>query len=73
MTRQAFAEQLALRMLANEKLTAIWDLHLAAARAYRNGNGSVAVTLTEIAEAAERQWMRRCAVEAGDLWRPNIV
>ena len=29
--------------------------------------------LTEIAEAAERQWMRRCAVEAGDLWRPNIV
>jgi hypothetical protein len=67
MTRQTFAEQLALRMLANEKLTAIWNLHLAAARAYHNGNGSVAVILTEIAEAAEREWMRRCAVEAGDL------
>ena len=67
MTRQTFAEQLALRMLANEKLTAIWDLHLAAARAYRNGNGSGAVILIEIAEAAEREWMRRCALQAGDL------
>jgi hypothetical protein len=64
MTRQTFADELALRILAHDKLPAIWELHLAAARAYSNGQANVAGMLIEIAEAAEREWLRRCEGEA---------
>jgi hypothetical protein len=65
MTRQTFADELALRILAHDKLPAIWELHLAAARAYSNGQANVAAVLIDIAEAAQREWLRRCGDEAG--------
>jgi len=46
-------EKLALKILANEGIEAIWRLHVAAADAYREGCPSVAASVTEIAEAAE--------------------
>lgn len=46
-------------MLAREGIAAIWTLHLAAARAYRDGHKAMAATIIEIADAAEREWLRR--------------
>ena len=57
--RRTRTENLALRMLAREGIAAIWTLHLAAARAYRDGNKAMAATIIEIADAAEREWLRR--------------
>jgi hypothetical protein len=42
-------------MLARDGIAAIWTVHLAAARAYRDGNKGVAATITDIADAAERR------------------
>ena len=50
---------LALKMLARDGFAAIWVLHLSAARAYREGNRAVAAVIIEIADAAEREWLRR--------------
>ena len=47
-------------MLARDGIAAIWTLHLAAARADRDGNKGMAATIIEIADAAEREWLR-CA------------
>jgi hypothetical protein len=58
MTRQRFAELLASRLLAREGLAAIWDLHLVAAGAYRNGRLETAEALVILADAAERAWLR---------------
>jgi hypothetical protein len=57
--RRTRTENLALTMLARDGIAAIWTLHLAAARAYRDGNKETAATIIEIAEAAEREWLRR--------------
>ena len=57
MTRHTFAQTLAVRMLAREGMTAIWELHVAAASAYQRGQSSVAAMLIEIADAAEREWV----------------
>lgn len=57
--RRTRTENLALRMLARDGIAAIWTLHLAAARAYRDGNKAMAATILEIADAAEREWLRR--------------
>ncbi len=51
-------ENLALRILARDGIAAL-TLHLAAARAYRDGNKAMAATILEIADAAEREWLRR--------------
>ena len=51
-------EKLALKILANEGIEAIWRLHVAAADAYREGCPSVAASVTEIAEAAEGLLLR---------------
>jgi hypothetical protein len=56
MTRQTFAQKLAVRALAGEGMTAIWELHVAAAECYQRGQSSVAAILIEIA-AAEREWL----------------
>jgi aspartate aminotransferase-like enzyme len=53
MTRQIFAQRLAVRMLAGKGMTVIWELHVAAAEAHQRGRSSVAATLIEIADAAE--------------------
>ena len=60
MTRQTFAQKLAVRVLAREGMTAIWELHVAAAEAYQRGQSSVAAILIEIADAAEREWLLCC-------------
>jgi hypothetical protein len=57
--RRTRTENLALTMLARDGITAIWTLHLAAARAYRHGNKGMAATIIEIADAAEREWLLR--------------
>jgi hypothetical protein len=53
--RRTRTENLALTMLARDGIAAIWTVHLAAARAYRDGNKGVAATITDIADAAERR------------------
>jgi hypothetical protein len=50
---------LALEMLARDGFAAIWVLHLSAARAYREGRKAAATATIEIADAAEREWLRR--------------
>ena len=57
MPRRIFAEKLADRMLASDGMTVIWDLHVAAGHAHRNGRSFVSDMLIEIADAAERAWL----------------
>ena len=56
---------LALKRLARDGIVAIWVLHLSAARAYREGRKAAAATIIEIADAAEREWLRRKTVQIG--------
>jgi hypothetical protein len=56
MAEETVIQTLALRMLAREGMSGIWQLHVAAADAYRSGRSALAVMLTEIADAAEREW-----------------
>ena len=51
-------EKLALKILAEEGIGAIWRLHVAAADAYRNGCLHVAASVVEIVEAAEEMLLR---------------
>jgi hypothetical protein len=46
------------RMLAHNGIAAIWELQVAAGIAYRTGNVYAAVSIMELADAAEREWMR---------------
>ena len=48
--RRTRTENLALTMLARDGIAAIWTLHLAAAKAYLDGNKGM---------AAESEWLRR--------------
>ena len=52
------AEITALTLLDRDGISAIWTLHLCAAVAYRDGNKSVARGIIDIADAAEREWLR---------------
>jgi hypothetical protein len=45
--------------LSNPECAAIWDLHLSAADLYRRGHALEARLIAEIADAAERVWLRR--------------
>jgi hypothetical protein len=51
-------EIVALSLLTQDGIAAIWQLHLSAALAYRDGQKAVAAGIIEIAEAAEREWLR---------------
>lgn len=55
------SEQVAANMLNRYGLAAIWQLHLSAAKAYREGNELAARSILDIADAAERIWLRRSA------------
>ena len=55
----SYYEQVARTMLRRLGLKAIWRLHLSAAAAYRTGNGLAALSMIEIADAAEREWQGR--------------
>jgi hypothetical protein len=54
-------DELASGMLTHSGVAVIWDLHLAAAQAKRNGKLEMAASLLEIAEAAERLSQTRAA------------
>ncbi len=60
------AEKLAASLLAVSGRQAISDIYGAVATAYERGKPEVAGALIEIAEAAEREWMRRGELEATD-------
>ena len=55
---RTLTEGIALRMLARDGITAVWQLQVAAAAVYQGGNLSAAASILEIAEAAEREWLR---------------
>jgi hypothetical protein len=59
MAREAIAERLARSMLANNGVSIIWKLHSDAATLYRAGNSIAAESFLRIADAAEREWLRR--------------
>ena len=59
-------KNIALSMLAREGISAIWSLQLAAAKANQDGHKAAASAIIEIAEAAEREWLRRARPLA--LW-----
>ena len=58
-------EIVALSLLAQDGVAAIWQLHLSAALAYRDGQKAVAAGIIEIADAAEREWLRAKAAVTG--------
>jgi hypothetical protein len=51
-------ETLASRMLARGGVAVIWQLHLAATEAHRNGCPGAAASILKIADAAEEAWLR---------------
>jgi hypothetical protein len=52
------SEGIALRMLKRDGIAAIWQLQVAASISYRTGNPDAAASIMEIADAAEREWLR---------------
>jgi len=56
-TKPTSIDSTASKMLARYGIAFIWEAHVAAAAAYGLGKLSVATDLTEIAEAAEREWI----------------
>jgi hypothetical protein len=59
-------EKLASTTLARDGIAAIWQLHLAAAEAYRSGYPSAAASILEIAEAGARLSLKvRCEALTG--------
>jgi hypothetical protein len=57
-------EKLALSILADNGVAAIWQLHMAAADAHQTGHPNAAAAILEIAEAAEEAWLRAEGVRA---------
>ena len=55
-------EIVALSLLASDGIAAIWMLHLWATR---DGHKAVAARIIEIADAAEREWLRAKAAVRG--------
>jgi len=60
---RSYSEQVASNLLNRYGLAAIWQLHVSAAAAYRKGNAMAARSIIDIAEAAEREWLRRAAAD----------
>jgi len=56
--RRTHDEDIALTMLERHRIAVMWELHLIAAKAYREGSKASAAAIIEIADAAERGWMR---------------
>ena len=54
----AAADEIALSLLQQEGLGCIWELHVHAARVYREGDRVAAESLVQIADAAEEIWWR---------------
>ena len=58
MERQTVAEKLARDLLARQGRGVIWKLHADAGTLYRVGNPVAAASFVEIADAAEREYLR---------------
>ena len=54
-----YTEQVAADILNHDGLAAIWQLHLSAAKAHHEGKRQAAQYLQDIADAADRVWLRR--------------
>ena len=59
MTVSTFAENIARELLARDGASAVWQLHLAAAKAYRDGFTRAAEALVVIADVAEGELANR--------------
>jgi hypothetical protein len=57
--RRAFAENIASTMIVHSGIAVIWQLHLDAVSAYREGNKAAAAAIIDIADAADREWLPR--------------
>jgi hypothetical protein len=66
---RSLTEKLALSILADNGVAAIWQLHMAAADAYHTGHRAAADAILEIAEAAEEAWLRAEGVRAAAFAR----
>lgn len=55
----ARADEIALKLLQQEGVAGIWELHMHAAAVYREGERDAAEALIEIADAAEEILRRR--------------
>jgi hypothetical protein len=66
MIRRTATEDLALAILTRSGIGTIWRLHTAAAEVYQIGNPSVTAAILELADAAEREWVR---VEGSPAWQ----
>jgi len=64
------AEITASTLIDRDGISAIWGLHVSAAAADRDGHNAVAAGIIEIADAAEREWLRRGETRALNGW-PN--
>jgi hypothetical protein len=56
--RRTRLENIALTMIQRDGIKIVWELHLIAAKADREGSKASATTIIEIADAAEREWRR---------------
>ena len=59
MSNDTSTAQLASRVLNDAGVAAIWRLNVAAAEAHRNGCPNAAAAILEVAEAAEKECLRR--------------
>jgi hypothetical protein len=55
-----------LAILTRSGIGTIWRLHTAAAEVYQIGNPSATAAILELADAAEREWVR---VEGSPAWQ----
>ena len=66
MIRRTVTENLALALVERSGIETIWRLHTAAVEVYQIGNPSAAAAILELADAAEREWVR---VEGSPAWQ----
>ena len=63
MTEGTLAEKIALELLARDGASAVWQLHVVAARVYQDGCARAAGVLLDIADAAERNLASRAVIQ----------
>jgi hypothetical protein len=63
MTEGTLAEKIALELLARDGASAVWQLHVVAARVYQDGCARAASVLLDIADAAERNLASRAVIQ----------
>ena len=63
MTAGTLAEKIALELLARDGASAVWQLHVVAAKVYQDGGVRAAGVLLQIADAAERNLASRVVTQ----------